>query len=219
MMRSVLAGFGLLALVAGASAADLPRQAAPYRAPGYVSAYNWTGFYLGINGGGGWGRSTWNGMGVTPDPSGAMVGLTAGYNWQGAGNPFVFGVEGDIDWTNVRGSSICGGTTCETRNSWLGTVRGRVGYAWDRILPYVTGGAAFGNIKTEVAGLAGASNSNIGWTLGTGIEAAVAPNWSAKVEYLYARIGDTTCSAAACGTASNVNLRLNVLRAGVNYRF
>jgi outer membrane immunogenic protein len=131
----------------------------------------------------------------------------------------VFGVEGDIDWTNVRGTAICGATTCESRNSWFGTARGRIGYAWDRILPYVTGGAAFGNIKTQVAGLSGASDSNIGWTLGTGIEAAVAPNWSAKVEYLYARIGDTTCSVAACGVASTVDMRLNVLRAGVNYRF
>jgi outer membrane immunogenic protein len=218
MMRSLLTGCGLLAMVAGASAADLPPQGMPYRAP-YLAAYNWTGFYLGINGGGAWGRSNWNGMGISTDPSGGMIGLTAGYNWQGPGNPFVFGIEGDIDWSGVRGTSACGVSTCETKNTWLGTVRGRVGYAWDRILPYVTGGVAFGSIKTERTGFSGASDSNAGWTIGAGIEAAIAPNVSAKVEYLYASIGDTTCSVASCGVASNVDLRLNMLRAGLNYRF
>ena len=124
----------------------------PYKSPAMVSPYNWTGFYLGINGGGGWGGSDWNGMGVGTSPSGGMIGLTAGYNWQGTGNPWVFGLEGDIDWTGVKGSTACGCFTCQTRNNWLGTVRGRVGYAWDRIMPYFTVGAAFGNIEAKVSG-------------------------------------------------------------------
>ena len=116
----------------------------PAKAPAFVPvAYNWTGFYLGINGGYGWGSSHWSGFGDSAEPSGGMVGGTAGYNWQGLGSPWVFGLEGDIDWTNIKGSftSVACPTGCETKNNWLGTVRGRLGYALDRVMPYVTGGA------------------------------------------------------------------------------
>ncbi len=85
--------------------------------------------------------------------SGGLVGGTLGYNWQ-VGQA-VFGLEGDIDWSNIRGSAFCGGvTSCETKNDWLGTVRGRLGYAFDRFMPYVTGGLAVGDIKTSIAGSA-----------------------------------------------------------------
>ena len=129
-----------------ASAADLPRGM-PYKSPAYVAQYNWTGFYLGINAGGGFGNSDWNGFAISNSPSGGMIGGTAGYNWQGTGSPWVFGIEGDIDWTNIKDSTACGALNCQTKNNWLGTVRGRVGYALDRFLPYVTGGVAFGDIK------------------------------------------------------------------------
>jgi outer membrane immunogenic protein len=222
MKRSLAAALGFLAFAAAmpASAADLPRST-PYKAPAYVAQYNWTGFYLGINGGGTWGDSDWNGLAVSNSPSGGLIGLTAGYNWQGAGSPWVFGLEGDIDWSNIRGSTTAAPctTSCETRNSWLSTARGRIGYAFDRFMPYVTGGAAFGDIKAAPAGLAGTKDTNVGWTVGVGIEGVIAGNWTAKVEYLYTDLGDTTCAAANCGTATNVDLQLNVLRAGLNYRF
>src|ERR1700742_5223994 len=99
MKRIVAAAIGLLALAAAmpASAADLPPRNM-YKAPAYVpAAYNWTGFYLGINAGRGFGSSDWNGFGISNSPSGVMIGGTAGYNWQGMGNPWVFGLEGDID--------------------------------------------------------------------------------------------------------------------------
>src|SRR5882724_969657 len=106
MKRFVVAGLGFLALAAmPASAADLPRGT-PYRAPAYVAQYNWTGFYLGINGGGGFGDSDWNGFAVSNSPSGGMIGGTAGYNWQAAGSPWVFGLEGDLDWTNITGTFV-----------------------------------------------------------------------------------------------------------------
>src|SRR3982750_924735 len=111
------AGFGFLALAAmPASAADLPRGT--YKAPAYVAPqYNWTGFYLGINGGGGFGGSNWNGFAVSNSPSGGMIGGTAGYNWQGAGNPWVFGLEGDIDWTNIKDrATACASTHPGTHN-------------------------------------------------------------------------------------------------------
>ena len=220
MKRCFATALGLLALAAAApaTAADLPRSM-PYKAPAYVNAYNWTGFYLGINGGGAWGNSDWNGFAVGNSPSGGMVGGTAGYNWQGIGSPWVFGLEGDIDWTAISDSVACAGLICQTKNNWLGTVRGRVGYAWDRFMPYFTGGVAFGDIEAKLAPFAGKSETNVGWTIGGGVEAAIVSNWTAKLEYLYVDLGDTTCSAVACGAATNIDLRASILRAGVNFRF
>ena len=157
MKRSIVAAFGFLTLAAAmpAAAADLPRGAVPYKAPAYVAQCNWTGFYLGINGGGAWGDSDWDGFAVTNRPSGGMVGGTAGYNWQGAGSPWVFGLEGDIAWANINDSVACGAVTCETKINWFGTARGRAGYAFDRFLPYITGGAAFGDIEANRVGFVG----------------------------------------------------------------
>ncbi len=215
MKRFVLAGVVALAAVTTASAADMGRrQAMPTKAPMYAAPYNWTGFYVGINGGGGWGRSEFTAPFPTGsfDTSGGLVGGTVGYNWQMG--QLVFGLEGDIDWSGIKGSAACVGTTCETRNDWLGTARGRIGYAFDRFLPYITGGAAFGNVKNTVAGIGSTDQSNVGWTIGGGLEASIAGPWSAKVEYLYVDLGD---SGSVLG--STADFRSNVVRAGLNYRF
>ena len=223
MKRAFVFGLGLLVLAASvpASAADLPRGAMPYKSPAYVPGYNWTGFYLGINGGGAWGDSDANALRISVNPSGGMIGLTAGYNWQGVGSPWVFGLEGDIDWTSISDSTVCfvATVTCKTENSWFGTLRGRVGYSWDRFLPYVTGGAAFGEINASVTGFTGVSDDNVGWTIGAGVEGVIVGNWTGKVEYLYADLGNINCTVIACGAATTVGLQLNILRAGVNYRF
>ena len=224
MKRKVLAGLGALALVVAsgaANAADLKRKpAAPvYKAPVYA-AYNWTGFYTGINGGYGWGRSNFEGVPSTGSftVDGGLVGGTLGYNWQSG--QAVFGLETDLDWSNIRGSAACGALTCDTRNSYLGTARGRLGYAWDRIMPYVTGGLAYGNIKGTATGFGGVNTSRAGWTLGAGTEFAIAGPWTAKVEYLYVDLGKTDCGTACGGTApDNVKFRTNIVRAGLNYRF
>ena len=122
--------------------------------------------------GGGWGHSDWDNPGGTAGPnlSGGLVGGTLGYNYQ-VGQT-VFGVGGDIDWSNIRGSAACGGISCETRNSWLSTVRGRIGYTFDRFMPFVTGGAAFGDIKATPVGFGSETTTKTGWTLGGGLEAA-----------------------------------------------
>lgn len=219
MRRVLFATIGLLGLaVTSASVADLPRAMPPVKAPAYVPAvYSWNGFYLGINGGGGWGHSNWNNGVGSADVSGGLAGVTAGYNWQTG--QWVFGLEADIDWSNIKGNFTNAGCPfgCETKNSWLGTARGRIGWAFDRWLPYVTGGAAFGDVKATQAGIASASDTNVGWTVGAGIEAAVVANWTAKVEYLYADLGHVNCSV--CLPATNVNFRTNIVRAGLNYRF
>ena len=218
MRRILYATIGLLGLaVTNASAADLPRAMPPVKAPAYVPAvYSWNGFYLGINGGGGFGHSDWSGIGDT-HVSGGLVGVTAGYNWQSG--QWVFGLEGDIDWSNIKGSftNVACPTGCETKNTWLGTARGRIGYAFDRVLPYITGGAAFGDIKATQAGVGSVSDTNVGWTVGAGIEAAVAANWTAKIEYLYVDLGDVSCTT--CIPTSNVDFRSHVVRAGLNFRF
>jgi outer membrane immunogenic protein len=215
MKRVLLSGVALAALLGPAAAADLPRRDVVTKAPAYIATvYNWTGPDMGINGGGGWGRSSFGAPFSTGsfDVSGGMVGATLGYNWQM--NQAVFGVEGDIDWTNLRGSTACGGTSCEVKNSWLGTLRGRVGFAWDRVMPYVTGGLAFGDIRTNVAGVGSGSTTKAGWTLGGGLEFALSAPWTAKVEYLYVDLGRGGGIAGA-----DAGFRTSILRAGLNYRF
>ena len=218
MKKLLLAGVGLFALgVASASAADLPARMAT-KAPAYVPPplYNWSGFYVGINGGGGWGRSDFSGAFTTDsfNTSGGLVGGTLGYNWQM--NQVVLGLEGDVDWSNIRGSAPCGGTTCEMKNEWLGTFRGRIGYTglWDRVMPYVTGGLAVGNIKADIAGVGSSNETKAGWTVGGGVEAAIAGPWTAKVEYLYVDLGNGGTIAG-----SDASYKANIVRAGLNYRF
>jgi outer membrane immunogenic protein len=225
MKRLILVSVAALATVTMmgvANAADIARrQPMPMNAPAYYAPYNWTGFYVGINGGGGWGSSEWTSLvGSTGsfDVSGGLVGGTIGYNWQLG--QWVFGLEGDIDWSDIRGSTssgACAGTSCETRNNWLGTGRARIGYAFDRFLPYVTGGVAFGDVKASAAGFGSTTDTNAGWTLGGGIEAAIAGPWTAKVEYLYVDLGSTSCSG--CLLSTNVDFHANIVRGGINYRF
>jgi len=223
MKHMVFAGLVLLATgaVAGsATAADLGRQyQQPYvKAPIYNPVFTWTGFYLGLNGGGGWGQSSWDRTG-TFDLSGGVIGGTVGFNWQTG--QVVLGIEGDADWSGVSGttSTLCP-VGCTTRNDWLGTVRGRVGYAFDRFLPYVTGGLAAGDIHATTPGFAGATQTNLGWTIGAGMEVVIAGNWSAKAEYLHVDLGSFNCGLA-CGlvTPDNVSFRANLARGGVNYKF
>ena len=223
MNRVGLAVVGALALAALAGpvgAADLsPRYGPPItKAPMYAPGFNWTGFYVGINGGGAWGTSRWDSTNRF-DVNGWLIGGTAGYNWQ-LGQA-VFGIEADIDATNINGSTtaFCN-LGCRTKNNWLGTVRGRLGYAFDRFLPYVTGGAAFGDIQASTPGFAGNSTTNVGYALGGGIEFAVLQNLSVKAEYLFVDLGDFNCGLA-CGARTNdkVSFRSNIFRGGLNYRF
>jgi outer membrane immunogenic protein len=222
-MKSVLlASVGIVALTAladPARAADLPRRYEPVvKAPIYAPIYNWTGFYIGINGGGAWGHSAWDSARGF-DLSGGLVGGTAGYNWQTG--PWVFGLEGDLDWTNINGkTSVACPLGCTTGNNWLATVRGRVGYAFDRIMPYFTGGLAVGDIKATTPLFAGKSETNAGWTVGGGLEVALMNNWTAKAEYLYVDLGTINCGLA-CGALinDNVSFTSHILRGGINYRF
>jgi len=222
MKRILLAGVGVLAMASLANAADLPRQMYSKAPPPMVAPYyNWTGFYVGINGGGAWGTSTWDSTGGF-DLSGGMIGGTIGYNWQTG--PWVLGAEGDLDWASVKGSTAAIGCTtanCSTENTWLGTVRGRVGYAFDRFMPYITGGVAFGGVNANQAPFTGGSSTQVGWAVGAGLEFAVINNITAKVEYLHYDLGSFTCGLN-CGNGiinDQVSFSADAIRGGVNIRF
>jgi outer membrane immunogenic protein len=195
---------------------------APYKSPAFVAPayFSWSGFYIGINGGYGFGKSSWTGPPSTGDfnVKGPIVGATLGYNYQTGS--WVWGLEADADYSAIKGSTstTCAPSACEINNTWLATGRARIGYAWDRWLPYITGGAAFGNEKATYAGNS-ESKTKLGWTAGLGVEYAFLGAWSAKLEYLYVDLGKWNCSAATCGAASDVKFNANLVRVGVNYRF
>ena len=214
-MKSVLLAGVALALGASlvsANAADIQQRSMPTKAPAYVTlVYNWTGPYIGISGGYGFGSSDFTGGGSV-DPKGGLFGATLGYNWQmGA---LVTGIEGDISWSGLRDSGTCALGACRVENNWLGTVRGRLGYNAGRWMPYVTGGLAVGDIDASIAGAGSSHETKAGWTVGAGIEAAIAGPWTAKVEYLYVDLGN----GGSIG-GQRPDLTTNIVRAGLNYRF
>ena len=254
----------LLALTAAgpAVAADMPARAPVYKAaPAMVSVYNWTGFYVGGNVGYSWGTAdtdtTLTGFSIAGNivhsdslkPKGIIGGGQIGYNWHGAPN-WVYGLE--ADWqvsgeeVNQRYSDpyffIIGLGTAVTdfdaKISWFGTLRGRVGYAWDRLLIYGTGGLAYGQVKLTgtlldsgfsiggpFSGTAsfGRSKVNAGWTLGGGVEGAFANNWTWKIEYLYLDLGSLDLSAPGAFTGESLAFHArftdHVVRGGINYKF
>jgi outer membrane immunogenic protein len=225
MQRIVVAGIFSLAAVASALAADLPQAPPPPQAPvAYIPAppvYNWSGIYVGINGGWGIGTAKWTpvgtGTGNSVSANGGIIGGTLGFNYQmGA---FVAGVEGDFDWSAINSSTAstaCAVTAnCQTGNTWLSTLRGRAGFAADRVLFYGTAGGVFANEQITANGATN-THTQAGWTAGLGIEAAFADHWTAKIEYLYADLGTGTCTI--CGGTS-VGLTDNLIRGGVNYKF
>jgi outer membrane immunogenic protein len=195
-----------------------------------VDAFSWTGFYLGANVGYGWGDADHQpgngGTGINDfDIDGAFAGGQIGYNWQI--DQFVLGAEADIQWSGIEGgcaTGTCGGgvipQSTEHEIDWFGTVRGRLGYAAGEWMPYITGGYAFGEATrtTGAGGGAEADASIDGWVAGAGVEWAFAPNWSAKAEYQYLDFGDETYDFPA-GIDPVVDLTVNTVRIGVNYRF
>ena len=222
------------ALLASSAASVLAAPPSPPSSPG------WTGTYGGIQGGYGWGSSSQTDPGIPVFSSssegpadghygmrGGLFGATLGSNWQKG--PWVYGLEGDLSWSNLRGSSnVCGPLTatphpCGTNLDALGTFRGRIGYAagaggnW---LLYATGGLAVGNIHGwDALTPSGDSVWRAGWTVGAGIETVIAPNWTAKLEYLYVDLGNGQVFNVFPGVPESVGLTANIIRAGINYKF
>jgi outer membrane immunogenic protein len=209
---------GLAALISGdlASAADLaPIFKAPIPSP---SLTDWSGLYVGANAGGGWEKYTseFAGTANSTSASGGLVGATIGYNFQI--DRSVFGIEGDFDWLDLKGNDFCPAGTCAVKNNSLGTVRGRIGYAGERFLSYVTGGFAFGNIEVRAPLLGATHGFQSGWTAGVGVEYALTNAWSIKAEYLYVDLGKLDCGIS-CGGATSIESTSQVVRLGLNYKF
>lgn len=223
-----------VALAHSASAADLA-VAPVYKSPPPPPAFSWTGFYLGANGGGGWGQTS-----HSTDPtavlsfatgnfntSGGVAGGTFGYNYQTGA--WVLGAETDLDWANIKGTKTFDTTIASvparfshsSELMWLDTARARVGWAYDRVLFYGTAGAAFGGVQAyrdaSIALLTPAATdteTRFGWTAGGGIEWAFLNNFSAKVEYLYVDLGSQTQLLD-----DSVKFNANIVRAGLNVKF
>lgn len=215
---SLLAGAAVAALATAPSrAADLPQVAPTYAtAPVPVAAYDWTGLYVGINGGYGWGDFA-AAPGNHINASGGLVGGTLGYNWQWG--HLVAGLETDFDWSGIGGrrGAQAGLPAVRADLNWVGTVRGRIGYAMDRVLFYGTGGLAYGNERVRFAGLGSDDKTPVGWTVGGGVEFAVWQNLTAKIEYRYTDLGRDRFTVP--GATMRAGYRGSTILAGINYKF
>jgi outer membrane immunogenic protein len=208
-MKKYLLAIGVLAAGAlPASAADLAARPYTKAPPPVVAAiYDWSGFYLGINGGGGWNRSCWDIAGFDEGchtASGGTVGGQLGYRWQTGA--WVFGLEGQGNWADISGSNPNVGILGLEDHSKLeafGLFTGQVGYAFDNILGYVKGGAAVvgDRYDTFTTGtnvmLDRANTTRWGGTIGAGIEYGFAPNWSVGVEYDHIFLGNKNLNFVA----------------------
>jgi outer membrane immunogenic protein len=215
MVRKFLVpAIAFAAMTGVAWAADLPNtKGPPAFAPPPPPQFTWTGLYAGAQIGYAWGQSdpdwyTAGGVLIAVEPiyhdEGIIGGGHLGYNWQIS--QFVFGIEGDINGSSYSGSGLTttGTHRLATRIPFDGSIRGRLGYAWDRVLIYGTGGVAFGSIFNSVTTVAtGVSDSayfgRVGWTAGGGIEYAIDPNWSVGVEYRYTDFGSVNLLDANTG--------------------
>lgn len=202
---------------------------------------NWTGLYVGLNGGFGFANAKGSGtiagldLSASQDLSGALGGGQIGLNWQTGS--IVLGIEGDMQASGVSNSavicpaSICGAdVSIDNKIPWFATFRGRAGFAVERFLIYATGGLVYANLSSKVtmpiggatAELLSWSDTRAAWTVGGGVEFQVSPSWSTKLEYLYMDTGDFQASVAVPGVGTlnpNLHVTEQIVRAGVNYRF
>lgn len=240
---SLLAGVTLaVALDAPTLGADMAVKAPLLQAP-LAAPYSWTGWYIGANAGFGVGQGqglyavgpggpgpaaeTFNAM-----PGGGFGGGQFGFNYQI--NSFVLGAETDIQGAGISDSRTCllgcipgSSALIDQKLNWFGTTRARIGLATGPVLTYATAGVAYGEteigVATTLGGAAGSSSSSTtktGWTWGTGVEAALGGNWTAKAEYLYLDLGSSSIAGVPpfVGTLSTKN-REQIFRGGINYRF
>jgi len=216
MKKYLLASVAALGLVAAgaASAADLPSRKGPVAAPVYMPpAFSWTGFYVGANAGYGWGNVNANGWANVGDLDGFVGGGQVGYNYQMG--QFVLGLEADLQGADLSSGNNLG--LVRVKTDYFGTVRARVGVAFDRFMPYITGGWAYGNVKTSIPGIGFSSDRSHtgGYAVGGGLEYAVTNNIIAGVEYLYVDLGEKNI----LGANTKVGTDFSVVRARLSYKF
>ena len=244
MKRLLLGIAGVMALVAPASAADL--AARPYtKAPAMIAAvYDWSGFYVGANGGWGSSHKCWDALDAAGvfiaregchDATGATAGGQIGFRWQSGA--WVFGVEGQGNWADFKGRNIGVFTPADTHESRIGSfglLTGQVGYAFNNVLLYAKGGLAVTNDSFRVFDTATGvqivnkeSETRVGGSIGAGLEFGFSPNWSAGVEYNHLFMGDRTIIFTSNGAVlpigttfrERINQDADLVTVRVNYRW
>jgi outer membrane immunogenic protein len=241
MKKVLLAPVGLIALVgvtASASAADMAVKALP-PPPVVAPIYNWTGFYIGGNGGWASSHNCWSIVPLTgtvfadgcSDRSGGVLGGQIGYRWQSS--QFVFGLEGQGDWANLRGTRVSilnPAFSTGTRVNGIGLFTGQIGYAWNAALLYLKGGAAvtgnsaFINTTAGGVGVVSANATRWGGTVGVGFEYGFSPNWTAGIEYDHLFMGDSNntfsiVNPLLAGAANRISQDVDMVTLRFNYKF
>ena len=241
MKKALFSGISLAALLAvgAASAADLPRRIPASEV--IQPSFSWTGFYLGTHTGVAVSKTKinnnapFNGFdaGGVPlsyelNPVNILGGGQFGYNWQYG--VYVIGAEADVGYLGIRETVYpAPDNYVSVKYGWYGTVTGRLGLAYDRLLTYVKGGAAVASITNSASDLTAAGaidagdfsetkKTRWGWTVGTGFELAFAPSWSLKSEYLYMNFGRHT-STNLDGDSFEHKNQVHSFKVGLNYRW
>jgi outer membrane immunogenic protein len=237
MKKLLLGTLGLAAMAAPALAADLPVKAPP--PPVVAPMYNWSGFYIGGNGG--WAESDLCSDVITAagvfvpnfchERSGGVFGGQLGYRWQQPGNHFVLGLEAQGDWASIRNSQVSlfdPALTLSSKVDAFGLFTGQFGFAWDTWLWYFKGGAAvtdnkfFINSTATGVGLASLGSDRWGGVVGTGFEYAFGGGWSVGVEYDHLFMGssdNTFATPALAGTIIRTSQDVDMVTLRFNYRF
>jgi outer membrane immunogenic protein len=225
MNKFLIAASFIAVSAVSASAADLAARPYTKAPPPMVAIYDWSGFYIGANGGWGSSRKCWDF--VTPagvfvaaegchDATGGVAGGQIGYRWQSSA--WVFGLEAQGDWADLRGSRVSnavflrapGDVTNRSKIDAFGLFTGQVGYAWNNALLYIKGGAAVTHDRYEdistILGIVGANATETRWggTVGVGLEYGFAPNWSLGVEYDHLFMGTRTIGLFSTGVVAGV---------------
>ncbi|MGH6811694.1 MAG: outer membrane protein [Methylocella sp.] len=244
--KFLLASVGAISLTGSAAlAADLPSRAPPpvYLPPPPI--FTWTGIYIGGQVGYAWSNGSNHFAGFLPDgtvidtsaggtPNGVIGGGHVGFNYQI--NQWVIGLEGSVDGTSLSNTAVAafpdGSTlTAHSTADIQGSIRGRLGVAWDRALIYATGGVAFGGFNTDVSiadpavpffATANRSNTRVGWTVGGGIEYAITNDWWVRAEYRFTDFGnirDGTGIPPIGFFNEGRRLQQNQVQVGFSYRF
>ncbi|CAN7292297.1 outer membrane beta-barrel protein [Bradyrhizobium sp. LjRoot220] len=246
MNKFALGMLAVVAMTGTASAADL--AARPYTKappPPIAAVYDWTGFYIGANAGGGWSHKCWDivdpigGALIGPegchDASGAVAGGQIGYRWQAA--TWVFGLEAQGNWADLTGSRVSqqfilvpGDAVSHSNVRAFGLFTGQIGYAWNNALLYVKGGAAVTEDRYEHRFTGtnvifdSAKETRWGGVVGVGLEYGFAPNWSVGVEYDHLFMGDrtltfTTPAGVPAVFDTRISQDVDIVTARINYRF
>ncbi|CAM5765984.1 porin [Labrys miyagiensis] len=216
-MKLHIAAAAVLLSSSGAFAADLAPAPVEPVTP-VVTPYNWTGFYVGLHAGTDIGQGKVDSAKFSG--AGFLGGVHAGYNYQFDGG-FVVGLETDIDYSSFSESkTVTNGVDvfrAKFKNEWQGSTRARIGYAFDRFLPYITGGVAYGDEKVSGFGVGSNSDTRVGWTAGAGLEYAIDDNWIVRGEARYVDLGSKNLNIA--GVRHKVRFDSTNLTLGVSYKF